>query len=224
MTYAVIADMGGTILEDEPWSDIRKHPIFLEQNPRNEVLRFLPIYFGAKIGIVSDETFRDQWSRRMASVLKGLTRDQITEIYRTVLTSNLPGRFRNDVIEILREHQARGAKVLLASGMFTEMLDLMVDYFGFDGAVGTKVTYDRENRCTGVIDGETCIGVRKVALVKKALNTLFTEPIEPSMCYAYADSLSDVPFIAAFGHPVAVYPDPGMRQTAEKQGWTIVPE
>jgi hypothetical protein len=41
-------------------------------------------------------------------------------------------------------------------------------------------------------------------------------------CYAYSDSVSDVPLLAAVGHPSAVNPDKGMRREAIEHGWQIL--
>jgi hypothetical protein len=39
--------------------------------------------------------------------------------------------------------------------------------------------------------------------------------------YAYSDSSTDIPMLAAVGHPVAVNPDKELRHEAEKKGWEI---
>jgi hypothetical protein len=40
--------------------------------------------------------------------------------------------------------------------------------------------------------------------------------------YAYSDSVSDLPMLAAVGVPVAVNPDPELRQVAADRGWTVL--
>jgi hypothetical protein len=39
--------------------------------------------------------------------------------------------------------------------------------------------------------------------------------------YAYSDSVTDVPMLAAVGNPVAVNPDKELRREAEERGWQI---
>ena len=46
--------------------------------------------------------------------------------------------------------------------------------------------------------------------------------MELDRAYAYADSLSDLPLLAACGHPVAVNPDRRLRLVAERGGWPIL--
>src|SRR5205085_1608219 len=40
--------------------------------------------------------------------------------------------------------------------------------------------------------------------------------------YAYSDSVSDVPLLAAVGHPTAVNADRGLRRTAVERGWPLL--
>jgi HAD superfamily phosphoserine phosphatase-like hydrolase len=41
-------------------------------------------------------------------------------------------------------------------------------------------------------------------------------------CVAYADSIHDLPLLAAVGEPVAVHPDRALRRVAHERGWRIV--
>jgi hypothetical protein len=40
-------------------------------------------------------------------------------------------------------------------------------------------------------------------------------------CYAYSDSVTDLPMLAAVGHPTAVNPDRGLRRAAVERGWPV---
>jgi hypothetical protein len=41
-------------------------------------------------------------------------------------------------------------------------------------------------------------------------------------CYAYSDSISDLPMMDAVGHPVAVNPDSELEAVAHERGWPVV--
>jgi phosphoserine phosphatase len=41
-------------------------------------------------------------------------------------------------------------------------------------------------------------------------------------CWAYSDSHTDLPFLEAVGHPVAVNPDRALRRIARERGWPIL--
>jgi phosphoserine phosphatase len=42
------------------------------------------------------------------------------------------------------------------------------------------------------------------------------------VCWAYSDSHTDLPFLEAVGHPVAVNPDRALRRIARERGWPIL--
>src|SRR5690606_18815378 len=43
-----------------------------------------------------------------------------------------------------------------------------------------------------------------------------------SRCYAYSDSVSDVPMLEAVGNPAVVNPDRALRAIAVERGWPIL--
>jgi phosphoserine phosphatase len=90
---------------------------------------------------------------------------------------------------------------------------------GADTGLGSQVEF-RDGRCMGRIVGQTCSGLRKVDFARRYL-----EQHHPGLsladCAAYADSRSDIPFLAGVGYPVAVYPDEAMRAAALEHGWPI---
>jgi len=41
-------------------------------------------------------------------------------------------------------------------------------------------------------------------------------------CFAYSDSVTDLPMLEAVGHPHAVNPDRGLRAAAAVRGWPVI--
>jgi phosphoserine phosphatase len=41
-------------------------------------------------------------------------------------------------------------------------------------------------------------------------------------CYAYSDSVTDLPMLSAVGHPTAVNPDRALRKAAAERGWPVL--
>jgi hypothetical protein len=48
------------------------------------------------------------------------------------------------------------------------------------------------------------------------------EGIDLSASYAYSDSATDIPFLEAVGHPVAVNPERELRIHAEENDWPVL--
>jgi hypothetical protein len=49
-----------------------------------------------------------------------------------------------------------------------------------------------------------------------------SEGYDLSRCYAYSDSVTDIPMLESVGNPCAVNPDRGLRKEAAARGWPVV--
>ena len=78
------------------------------------------------------------------------------------------------------------------------------------------------NRCSGRIEKPLCFGKNKVAMLKKYIHKMNLS-INLESSFAYADSLTDVPFLELVGNPVASYPDKELLKLAMNRSWKILP-
>jgi phosphoserine phosphatase len=46
--------------------------------------------------------------------------------------------------------------------------------------------------------------------------------VDPADCWAYSDSIADLPFLEWAGTPVAVCPDPKLAAIAVQRGWEVI--
>ena len=179
----------------------------------------LPHYMLSKAGIVSQAGFRDRWVRLMAWLMAGWRDPQAQAHYSQILMEGLLPMLRADVLEIMKQHQALGQPVILVSTMFEGIVQGFAAHVGADAGLGTRVEF-RGGRCTGRVIGETCSGVRKVDFARRYLEEHHAG-LSLAEVAAYADSRSDIPFLAGTGHPVATYPDDAMRASAQDRGWPV---
>lgn len=179
----------------------------------------LPHYGLSRVGLVSQEGFRDRWVRLVVWLMSGWSEEQVQTLAQSIVQESLMPALRPDVIELLREHKAAGHHVVLASTMFDRIVHIMAQQVGADAALGTRVAFEN-GHCTGHVTDMTCSGGRKVMFAREYLaHNLPNVTVE--MCAAYADSRSDIPFLTDMGYPVATYPDDEMRAAALAHGWQI---
>jgi phosphoserine phosphatase len=89
----------------------------------------------------------------------------------------------------------------------------IADDLGFDGALGTVCE---------VVDGKyTGRAIRALHAEGKA-RCLRELDYDLAASTAYSDSHTDVPFLEAVGHPVAVNPDRALRRIAGERGWPVL--
>ncbi len=178
-----------------------------------------PHYMLSQRGLVSQARFRDRWVRLMAWLTAGWTREQVQTLSTRIVEEVLLTHLREDMVALLHEHRAAGRPTILVSTMFGCIVRTFNEHVGAEAALGSEVAF-RDGVSTGYIVGQTCSGERKAAFVQRYLAEHHPE-ITLANCAAYADSHSDIPFLASVGHPVAVYPDEEMRAAAEARGWPI---
>jgi HAD superfamily hydrolase (TIGR01490 family) len=179
-----------------------------------------PHYLISKTGLVSQAAFRDRWVRLMAWLMTGWTADDVQALAGQIVAEALIPVLRPDVVAVLEQHKAQGTPVVLVSTMFERIVGGLADHLGVDAGLGSIVAM-RGEHCTGRITGETCSGARKLDFVQRYLDQHHAGTTLAD-CAAYADSASDIAFLAGVGHPAAVYPDAGMRAAALESGWPVI--
>ncbi|WP_406428073.1 HAD family hydrolase [Streptomyces sp. NBC_00147] len=159
----------------------------------------------AAMGVPREEmnrAFYRAWAGESCAVLAASGRRWFAE------RSSRPDFYLAGTREVLREHRAEGAVLVLVSGSFPAVLDPIAADVGADHVVCTRLE-ERDGRLTGEIVGAPVIGDGKSEAVDELLRRY--PGVDPADCYGYGDHVSDIPMLAAVGHPVLVGGDPAMR-------------
>lgn len=218
---AALFDVDGTLVDSRVWRGILEYPKIDRMRVRMFYVRAIPHMLRLKLDPGYETQFRDQWVRGLAQLLKGWSVAETAEMAHWIASEFLAGAYRQDVIELLKQHKAAGQPVILVSTMFPVVLEAIAGQIGADAAVGTAHAI-QNGTLTGAIAGQSCVGPRKKAFAEAYL-AQHHEDITLQQCAAYADSLSDVPLLASSPQPCAVYPDAGLRRVAIEHGWRIHP-
>ena len=133
------------------------------------------------------------------------------------LAPALTARFKPGIWRRLQAHQAAGLPLVLISGGLHEGIVRLATELGARGE-GTRVRR-RHARFTGSVDGVVCQGVGKAERARSVLAEL---GYDARQCYAYGDTVSDLPFLELFGRPHAVDPDAGLAAEARRRSWPII--
>jgi len=217
---AALFDIDGTLTSGgEVWEPLLKSPDVSSLRRAWLYVGVMPHYALSQIGVASQAAFRDRRVRLMAWLTTGWRYPQVQAICNSIVRDRLMPALRPDVVEILRQHKAAKHPVILVSTMFGEIVRGLAEQVGADTGLGSELEI-HDGVCTGRIVGVTCSGVRKLDFAGRYLQQRFPD-LSLSVCVAYADSTSDIPFLSGTGHPVAVYPDVAMRAAASEQGWPI---
>jgi HAD superfamily hydrolase (TIGR01490 family) len=149
--------------------------------------------------------------------LKGLPVEVMREIVAEAVDSAFRPHVYRDALDLVARHRERGEKSFVVSAALQEIVDALVAELGFDGGLGSTaevVDGHYTGRLARRLDGRA----KAESLVKLAAE----EGIDLAKSTAYSDSASDVPFLEAVGHAVAVNPDRKLRAIAAERGWRVL--
>lgn len=220
---AAFFDVDGTLTTERVWRGLLEY--FQQRGERRWTNRFfwathMPAYFLFKLGLASQSAFRRPWAAHLAWYVRGYSIEAAQQIWGWVATDYLTPFWRQDALELIRNHKAAGDLVVLVSAGPTPLEQRIAEHLGADFAVATDFEV-RDGRYTGRTVGEVCIDAYKASLTQAALQRRGIE-VDLDASRAYADSPGDVSLLELVGHPVAFHPDEQLRPIAEARGWRIV--
>ncbi|HUG47169.1 MAG TPA: HAD-IB family phosphatase [Candidatus Limnocylindria bacterium] len=211
----VACDLEGTLTGAETWRGLarRLRATGREGRYRRFILRRLPVVAGVRLGVVDRQRFRDRWLADFAVLLRGLRVTDMDDLAERVVEEDLWPARREDVVAELEAHRAAGREVLLCSGTYQPVLEVLARRLGGQ-ALGT-VLEQHEGRLTGRLSHPPNTGARKTDSLSRAL-------AGRTLRAAYGDSLADTGMLEASQEAVAVRPEAGLRQLAVARGWRIL--
>lgn len=217
-----IFDFDGTLYKKETFkllmSHLKNHPIY--HTKYNRFFRWVAPRFAAfKMKLYPEARMKERSMQKYISVLNDLTKKELEDFFAKV-TIEMHEDFNQEVVTKLEEHIADDVHVMLVSGAYTIFLEATMNGlpFSFDTMIGSEIPFKEQK-----IDESKSIyhinGTRKNDAIHHAL---VGKEIDWENSFAYADSYSDLPVLELVGNPVAVQPDPKLRNIAEQREWEII--
>lgn len=188
-------------------------------------------------GFVSPGDLAKDLRNGLSFLLKGASDERSAEVRDRILRAvsghpaakveALGAHFIDDLVASIRppmqqtldRHARLGHDRVVISASPTEIVSRLAHTAGLEHGIGTTAARDERGVYTGELEGPFCYGEGKVAV----MTALATEQgYDLADCYAYTDSASDLPMLEAVGHPVAVNPEPELREIAESRDWPVL--
>jgi HAD superfamily hydrolase (TIGR01490 family) len=150
-------------------------------------------------------------------VLAGYRPEELRELVAEAMEPVLRPLVYAEPLRLVEHHRKRGERVFVVSATLQEIVEAIADDLGFDGALGT-VCEVQDGRYTG----RALRALHAEAKADCLRAVAEREGFDLSACTAYSDSHTDLPFLEAVGHPVAVNPDRALRRVAADRGWAVL--
>jgi HAD superfamily hydrolase (TIGR01490 family) len=122
-----------------------------------------------------------------------------------------------EAADLIADHKLCGRDVVVVSASGEELVAPIARALGATHAMATRMVVE-DGKYTGEI-AFYCYGEGKVRAIRE-LAAREHYPLEH--CYAYSDSITDMPMLEAVGHPSVVNPDRTLRKEAITRGWPVL--
>jgi HAD superfamily hydrolase (TIGR01490 family) len=153
----------------------------------------------------------------LADLCRGWRADQVSQIVRETLHDLINPYVYAEAAALIDEHRAAGRDVVVVSTSGEEMVRPIAELLGVTDVIATRMVIE-DGRYTGEV-AYYAAGPAKAEAVRSLAKE---RDYDLEACYAYSDSISDLPLLEAVGKPTTVNPDRGLRRAAQERAWPVL--
>ncbi|AWI30173.1 HAD-IB family hydrolase [Streptomyces sp. ICN441] len=166
----------------------------------------------------ADHDQMERMRKYLSSLCKGWNVQQVRAIVAETLHDLIDPIIYDEAASLIEDHHTAGRDVVIVSSSGAEVVEPIGELLGADRVVATRMVVGEDGCFTGEVE-YYAYGPTKAEAVKELAAS---EGYDLERCYAYSDSVTDVPMLEAVGHPYAVNPDRGLRREASSRGWPVL--
>jgi HAD superfamily hydrolase (TIGR01490 family) len=165
----------------------------------------------------ADHDQMEKMRQYLSAMTKGWNVQQVRQIVAETLHGLINPLIYEEAAALIAQHHAAGRDVVIVSSSGAEVVEPIGALLGADHVIATRMRI--EDGCyTGEIE-YYAYAENKAASIRALAAR---EDYRLADCYAYSDSVTDLPLLEAVGRPSAVNPDRGLRKEAAARDWPIL--
>ncbi|MBI5338864.1 MAG: HAD-IB family hydrolase [Mycolicibacterium rufum] len=164
----------------------------------------------------ADHDQMDRMRSYITTMVAGWDVEQVKSVVGETLHDIVDPLVFAEAAELISDHKLCGRDVVIVSASGEEIVGPIARALGATHAMATRMVVE-DGRYTGEI-AFYCYGDAKAEAIR-ALAAREDYALEH--CYAYSDSITDVPMLETVGHPTVVNPDRTLRKEAAARGWQM---
>lgn len=181
----------------------------------------LPFLFD-ELRYVHQRDERAGMPQRISECVLGLVRGQdqadLMTMCRRFVAASLDRVVVREVLDAIVDLQDLGIPVYIATASPQELADAVADQLGLAGAIGT-VSEVNGGRYTGHLASPIAHGAEKLRRVTDLFHSIGADP---TLSWAFSDSVNDLALLESVGWPVAVNADSRLREIAAANSWLVI--
>ncbi|CAN3131157.1 HAD-superfamily subfamily IB hydrolase, TIGR01490 [Mycobacterium sp. smrl_JER01] len=164
----------------------------------------------------ADHEQMDRMRSYITNMCTGWDVEQIKAIVGETLHDIVDPLVFAEAAELIADHKLCGRDVVVVSASGEEIVAPIARALGATHAMATRMVVE-DGKYTGEI-AFYCYGEGKVEAIRALAEQ---EGYALEHCYAYSDSITDLPMLETVGHPTVVNPDRALRKEAAARGWPV---
>ncbi|NEW48271.1 HAD-IB family hydrolase [Nocardia cyriacigeorgica] len=165
----------------------------------------------------ADHDQMERMRAHLTSMCAGWDVEQVKSVVAETLHELVDPLVYAEAADLIADHKIRGHDVVIVSASGEEIVAPIAEALGANHTAATRMVVE-DGKYTGEVEFY-CYGEGKVAAIEKLSAT---EGYDLSRCYAYSDSITDLPMLGTVGHPTAVNPDRTLRREAVARSWPVL--
>ncbi|MER5489678.1 HAD family hydrolase [Streptomyces sp. LE64] len=166
----------------------------------------------------ADHEQMERMREYLSALCRGWNVQQVKEIVAEALHDLIDPIIYDEAASLIEEHHTAGRDVVIVSTSGAEVVEPIGELLGADRVVATRMVVGEDGCFTGEIE-YYAYGPTKAEAIRELARA---EGYDLARCYAYSDSVTDLPMLEAVGHPHAVNPDRALRREALAREWPIL--
>ncbi|MCV7385935.1 HAD-IB family hydrolase [Mycolicibacter longobardus] len=178
---------------------------------KSSYAQFLMLLSGA------DHDQMERMRAHLTNMCTGWNVEQVKAIVNETIHDIVTPLVFAEAAQLIADHKLCGRDVVVVSASGEEIVAPIARALGATHAMATRMVV-ADGKYTGEI-AFYCYGEGKVQAIRE-LAAREGYPLEH--CYAYSDSITDLPMLQVVGHPSVVNPDRALRKEAIANGWPVL--
>ncbi len=165
----------------------------------------------------ADHDQMDRMRSYVTNMCTGWDVEQVKSIVGEALHDIVDPLVFAEAADLIADHKICGRDVVVVSASGEEIVAPIARALGATHAMATRMVVE-DGRYTGEI-AFYCYGEGKAEAIRQLAAR---EGYALEHCYAYSDSITDLPMLGAVGRPTVVNPDRALRKEAVARGWPVL--